>query len=379
MSVPYWRLSGFYFFYFATLGAFLPYWSLYLQHKGFNALEIGELSALMMGTKIIAPNLWGAIADYTGKSLKIIRIASFFAALLFSGFLVKNGYIWFAVITVGFSFFWNAALPQFEAATLFHLKEESHRYSNIRIWGSVGFIVAVIGIGELLDVYNFGILPLVVCGFLTSIWLMSLMTPEINTPQHEESEAIWQILKKPEVIAFLMIYMLLQGAHGAYYVFYSIYLADLNYSSSVIGGLWALGVIAEVFLFLFMKKLLAVCSLRRILLWSIVFSMLRWLIIALEAPSLYWLIGAQLLHAATFGAAHVVAIHLLQRYFGHKHQGKGQALYSSTSFGLGGMLGSFLSGLYWDELGATIIYCAAAGCCLLAFIICYFGIRRNAD
>ena len=122
MSLPYWRLSSFYFFYFATLGAFLPYWSLYLQNKGFNALEIGELSAVMMATKIIAPNLWGAIADYTGKSLKIIRLASFFAAFLFMGFLFKTGYLWFAVITGGFSFFWNAALPQFEAVTLFHLK-----------------------------------------------------------------------------------------------------------------------------------------------------------------------------------------------------------------------------------------------------------------
>ena len=77
MNVPYWRLSSFYFFYFATLGGFLPYWSLYLEHIHFNALEIGELSALMVATKVIAPNLWGWIADHTGKSLRIIRIASF--------------------------------------------------------------------------------------------------------------------------------------------------------------------------------------------------------------------------------------------------------------------------------------------------------------
>lgn len=379
MTVPYWRLSGFYFFYFATLGAFLPYWSLYLQHKGFNALEIGELSALMMGTKIIAPNLWGAIADHTGKSLKIIRIASFFAALLFTGFLFKHGYLWFAVITVGFSFFWNAALPQFEAATLFHLRHQPHQYSRIRLWGSIGFIVAVMGLGRLLEDYSLALLPLIVSGFFVSIWFMALITPEVKTPHHDEKEHIWQILKKPEIIAFFTVYMLLQMAHGPYYVFYSIYLSELGYSSTLIGGLWALGVVAEVFLLLIMRKLLAAFSLRNILLWSAFLSLVRWLIIASAANSLYWMIGAQLLHAATFGSSHVVAIHLLQKYFGHKHQGKGQALYSSTSFGLGGMLGSLLSGYYWDEFGAMIIYSAASACCLLALIISYFGIRRNSE
>ncbi len=378
MAVPYWRLSFFYFFYFATLGVFLPYWSLYLEYRGFNALEIGELSALMMGTKIIAPNLWGIIADRTGKSLGIIRMASFFAALLFAGFLFKTGYLWFAVITLGFSFFWNAALPQFEAATLYHLKQEPHRYSQIRLWGSIGFIVAVVAIGRLLDDFSISLLPLLVIGLFVSIWLMAQITPEAKVEHHEaEDDGIWQILKKGEVIAFLVVYMLLQAAHGPYYVFYSIYLSHLDYSGTQIGGLWALGVIAEVLLFVFMHRLLAVCSLRKILLWSAFLSMSRWLIIALAADSIHHLVGAQLLHAASFGSAHVAAIHLVHQYFGNRHQGKGQALYSSASFGLGGMLGSLFSGYYWDSMGATVIYAAAAGCCFLALLISYLKIGRG--
>ena len=101
-----------------------------------------------MGTKIIAPNLWGWIGDYTGKNLRIIRVASFFAALLFAGFIFTQHYLGFATITIAFSFFWNAVLPQFEAVTLFHLKNEPHRYSLIRLWGSIGFIGAVLGIGS---------------------------------------------------------------------------------------------------------------------------------------------------------------------------------------------------------------------------------------
>ena len=378
MSIPYWRLSGFYFFYFATLGGFLPYWSLYLEHIKFNALEIGELSALMVATKIIAPNLLGWIADHTGKSLRVVRITSFFAALIFIGFLFKESYLWVAMITVGFSFFWNSALPQIEAATLFHLKKQAHRYSQIRLWGSIGFIVSVLAIGRAIEIVTIDYLPELVIGLLTFIWLVSLITPEAQASIKErDGVGIFQIIKKPEIIAFFVVYMLLQLAHGPYYVFYSIYLNQFDYTPTLIGFLWALGVSAEVLLFIFMKKILAWVSLRSILLISIFLSICRWLIIAFYVESLPLMIFAQLLHAATFGSSHVVAIHLVHKYFGSHHQGKGQALYSSLSFGLGGMIGSLYSGYFWDSLGPLIVYSIAAASCFLAFIIAYIWVGRE--
>lgn len=378
MSVPYWRLSGFYFCYFATLGAFLPYWSLYLEKTGFNSIEIGELTALLVGTKIIAPNLWGWIADRSGRCLRIIRLACFFAAFLFGGFLFVEGYFAFAVLTVAFSFFWNAALPQFEAATLFHLKREPHRYSRIRLWGSIGFIATVIGIGRLLDWKGLSYMPEIITGLLASIWLIALITPEASaSKQSGEGIAIGKILRKTEVWAFFSVYMLLQIAHGPYYVFYSIFLNQHGYSGTTTGMLWSLGVFAEILLFVFMTRLLASYSLRRILLVSIVLSIFRWLMIARCAEHLTVLIFAQILHAATFGATHVAAIHLVDHYFGHRHQGKGQALYSSISFGLGGMLGSLYSGYFWDLKGAHFVYIIAAVCCCTALLIAFVWVGRN--
>ena len=172
MSIPYWRLSALYFFYFATVGAFVPYWSLYLKQCGFNPAEIGQLSALMLSTKILAPNVWGWIADHTGKSVRMIRLASILAAILFAGYIWVQQYVWFAVLTVTFSFFWNAVLPQFEAITLYHLKAQSYRYSQIRLWGSVGFIVTVLGLGWLFEQQS--IQGLVYC--LLGLLLISAIT-----------------------------------------------------------------------------------------------------------------------------------------------------------------------------------------------------------
>lgn len=356
----------------------IPYWSLYLKQLGFNAVEIGELSAMLICTKIISPNLWGWIADRTGKSLRIIQIATFFSCFLFTGFLFCQGYVWFAVITLGFSFFWNATLPQFEAVTLQHLKAEPHRYSQIRLWGSIGFIIAVLGIGRLMDDFSIDYLPVVIIILLGIIWLVSLIIPEAtNNAHHANAIGMLQILKKPEVLAFLLVCLLVQLAHSPYYVFYSIYLKHHHYSATQIGLLWSLGVVAEIVLFIYMRWLLKHISLRSMLLFSILLSIVRWLVIAWYADNVVLLTMAQLLHAASFGGTHIAAIHLVYGYFGEQHQGKGQALYTSLSFGLGGMLGSLYAGYYWESVGSEFVYLIAAMFCTVALLIAYLWVGRE--
>ncbi len=108
--MPYWRLSAFYFFFFSSLGALLPYWGLYLESLGFNPVQIGELMALIMATKIISPNVWGWIADHTGKPMAVVRLGSLAAVLAFSGILLGSSYGWLALVMIVFSFFWNAII-----------------------------------------------------------------------------------------------------------------------------------------------------------------------------------------------------------------------------------------------------------------------------
>ncbi len=99
------RLASLYFFYFASLGAFIPYWSLYLNHLEFSPRQIGELSVVLLATKIIAPNVWGWIADHTGKRVWMIRIAAFVGMSIFAVVLVIHSYWPLLIVLAGFSFF----------------------------------------------------------------------------------------------------------------------------------------------------------------------------------------------------------------------------------------------------------------------------------
>ena len=372
----YWRLSGFYLFYFASLGALLPYWSLYLKSLDFSITEIGQLMAILMATKIVAPNVWGWIADHTGRRMSIIRIASLLAVITFAGVFVSDGFWWLALVLVVFSFFWNATLPQFEANTMSHLGDELHRYSGIRLWGSVGFILAVAGLGALLGHYSIAVLPYVLLGLFALIWLNSLSVPESAAGHLPlDQQPLYKVLQRPAVLSLLAVCFLMQASHGPYYTFFSLYMEDLGYSTTAIGQLWALGVLSEIGVFLLMPVLLPRFGARKLLLLAIVLTMLRWLLTAFYADNPIIITFSQTLHAASFGLYHAVMIFIIHSLFTGVHQGRGQALYSSISFGAGGAAGSLASGYLWSGLGPETMYLMAAAICLCAVFVVIFGVR----
>ncbi len=377
-AIPYyWRLSAFYFFYFASLGGLLPYWSLYLHTIGFDTQAIGELIAIILATKIIAPNIWGWIADHTGRHIALVRLSSFLAALSFLGVLLAgDSYLWLALITALFSFFWNAALPQFEATTFALLGTEAHRYSHIRLWGSIGFIVTVALFGWLFQYVSITLLPLLLVGLFIGIWVTTLLIPEkITVQQSIAPQSFYQVLKNPTIIALFFICFLMQASHAPYYTFYSIYLEEQGYTRDIIGQLWALGVIAEVGAFLIMHRLLTRFSLNSLLIISLGLTGIRWLLIGYYAESLAILLFAQLLHAASFGLYHGVVMQFIRQKFTDSHQGRAQALYSSLSFGVGGAVGSLISGYTWEYV--EIRYLWAAVICFIAIWISWQWLGRS--
>lgn len=375
-TLPYWRLSGFYLFYFASLGALVPYWALYLKELNFSAQDIGFLMAIVMGTKIVSPNIWGWIADHTGQRMNIVRSGSFFAAVCFAGVYISNDFWWLVVVMVMFSFFWNATLPQFEATTFNYLHGDTHRYSSIRLWGSIGFIATVAGLGILLDQVGAGVVPHALLLLFVGIWISSLFVADRgHGVHHGEHEPLLKVIKRPAVLALLVVCLLMQMSHGPYYTFYTIYMEEHGYSRTLIGQLWALGVIAEVAVFILLPRWVPVLGLRVLLVVSLLLACVRWVLVGYFVEHLWIMVFAQLLHAATFGVYHASAIQLIHRYFIGRHQGKGQALYSSLSFGAGGAIGSFYSGFTWDSLGPETTFFIAAVVGFVATLVAWFWIK----
>jgi len=369
--LPYWRLSAFYFFYFAMLGATAPFLPLYFQHLGFAPARIGELVAIPMLMRCLAPNLWGWLGDRSGQRLRIVRFGALCTLLSFALIFVDQGYAWLALVMALHAFFWHAVLPQFEVITLAHLREQSARYSQVRLWGSIGFIVAVIGLGELFERFSPALFPAMVVMILAGILLGSLWVPnavpQARAGQGGEGGFLAQLLR-PGVPAFFLCVALMQLSHGPYYTFLTLHLEWLGYERGFIGQMWALGVVAEIVLFLFMARILTRFSVRWVLAASFLLAALRWLLLGNLADHLGVLLFAQLLHAATFGSFHAAAIHFVQRSFGPNQQGQGQALYAALA-GTGGALGALYAGYSWESLGAAWTFAIASLVALAAAFI----------
>ncbi|MCP1673727.1 PPP family 3-phenylpropionic acid transporter [Natronocella acetinitrilica] len=377
-ALPYWRLSAFYFFFFAVLGVLAPYWGPYLDAQGYSAAQIGQLIAILHATKIIAPNIWGWIADVTGKRMAIVRMGALFALFSFAGVLLGEGFWWLALVMAAFSFFWNAALPQFEANTMNHLGAAAPRYSRIRLWGSIGFIVTVLLFGELIDRFGIDMLPAAMLLLFAGLWVSAQIAPQAPMRvSARQTEPIVRVFFRPAVVGFFLACFLLQASHGPYFAFFSIHLAGHGYGSSAIGGLWALGVIAEIVLFFFMHRLLPAVGARVLMTVALALSALRWVLIGALADVLPLLLFAQLLHAASFGVYHAVGISMVNHYFIGRNQGRGQALYSSITFGAGVAVGSLVAGLLWDEIGGTWVFHLAAVMAAVAAVIAWFSLPAD--
>jgi len=346
-----------------------PYWSLYLHDLGFKPSEIGFLATIPLLTKLFIPNLWSWYSDRSGRRLLIMKIGALVSFCFFSGLIFRQDYLSLIVLTAAYSIFWNAILPQFEAMTLVFLDGQSHRYSRLRVWGSIGFIVSALSLGVGFDVFSIRYLPIIIAFCLFSIFLFACSLPAIDRvrPDHN-APSFLSIARRPYVIVFFLVVFFLQFSHGVYYIFYSIFIESYGYSKKITGALWTLGVLSEIVIFAAMSKLLKRFSAYAIFCFSLLATAVRWCLIGNMADNLYVLIFAQLLHAFSFGAIHAVAVGFIHKSFGAALSGQGQALYSAVSFGAGAALGGYLSGLVW-HISAELPFGFAALSALFSFVL----------
>jgi PPP family 3-phenylpropionic acid transporter len=374
------RLSRFYFTYYFFVGAFVPYWGLYLQSEQFSAADIGILMSLFQISRIFAPNFWGWLADHTGKRAQWIKLTAFLGLCGFTAVFWAHSFMWLFFVMAALSLFTSSTLPLAESLTLAHLATTNGHYSRIRMWGSLGFIVAAFVLGFMIDGYGIQSLLWFLLLVQMILFLLSYTLPDPKVEAHEHDHfSIWQVVKQPNVIALLVGCSLMVTAHGVLYNFYSIYLSEHGYSKGVIGLLWSVGVVCEIGIFMLMPKLMANYSLKAILQISLILAVIRFSLIGVAADHIAWLVLAQCMHAATFGSFHAASVEVITRFFNGRHQAKGQAIYNSVAYGIGGTVGGVAGGYALQYLGGQQTFILAAVFPLLGLLVIGFGLNLKKD
>lgn len=357
------HLSTFYLGYFGLLGVLLPYLSLYLLDIGLTAYQIGVVMAMTPLVKTVAPSLWGWAADRRGSRRALMRLACVGALLCFSLLLTVREFLAIAAVMALYAVFTSSILPLVEATAMEAVDRHRVDYGRIRLWGSIGFIAFSLGMGPVLDVAPSVLVLWTILALLAfnlwSVYHLPDSEPVQRTAAERTAGAARAFLTRPGVLAFYGVCLLMQASHGAYYGFYSVYLEGLGFARSSIGLLWAVGVGAEVAAMLVSGRLLARLGTKRLMVLALALTVLRWWMLATGA-TLAWLLPAQLLHAASFGLFHVSAVTHTHRMMPASLRSTGQSLYSSLSFGLGLTVAMYLSGTFYDAVGAPVLFAASA-------------------
>jgi len=357
------RMAMFYAALFAVIGVNMPFWPLWLASRGLDPSEIGVVVSLGLAMKVIANPLLGHFADRSGQRRSLMIFLSMGAALAYGSFWFGHSFWVLAVISMCYFALWSPLIPLGENVTMLLVREQGFDYGRIRLWGSVGFIVASVGAGLVLarqateDVPD--LIYMMVTGAIVLTSLTCIALPR-TAPVRAESRR-WTalaVLSDRRFVLFLVCSALIQASHSAYFAFATLHWKVLGHSELVIGVLWAVGVAAEIVLFVFAKKAVARIGALRLLMWGAAAGCIRWSLMPIDLP-LAALFPLQVLHAFTFAAAHLGAMFFITDQIEQKFSATAQTLYSSAVMGVALSATTLVSGYLFELYGSAVFIAMA--------------------
>lgn len=368
--------------YFAHIGFFNPFLSLWLKDLGLSLLAISVLTSIQASTRLFAPYAWGWISDTTGERVLLLRIGATLALLASLGLWLDWGLVWLSIVLLLMFTNTSSMMPMSEAAMAHIVSSggtfDARRYGRVRLWGSVGFLVAVFFAGAWFERFGMHHFPawtvITMLALCASAWWM----PDVKEEPHAPGAvrlSVLPILRQPQVAWFFVTLFFHVLSHIGMYIFFSLYCDSLGYSKTTIGMLWGISVVTEIVWFFNQSRWLPRISLTAWLVICAAAAVLRFSMTASLAPVLLVLVLAQSLHAVTFAMHHTVCIALLSHHFPGRLRGRGQALYTIIGYGITGVLGGVAGGYISTHFGLNMVYWFSVATALVA-CICAFKVWR---
>jgi PPP family 3-phenylpropionic acid transporter len=357
---------------------FEPYLTPLWREFGLASAEIGLLNSIMPGVAAVAPFLWTAYADATRRGERIFLWNTWLSAL--AALLLPNAsrFAPAAVVVFCVAAFRTPLIPFANSMTFRALKGRPQGYAAIRLWGTIGYIVAAMGAGAVMDRIGlqggmYGVvLAMMACGAVA--WAGRSRERVLLAPV-----GLWEILESLRDRRFLVLLTataLAWMSYGPYATFYTIHLERLGLSRAFAGTAWALAAVSELLIMVLWPRLCTMATPRVWLIVALAANPVRWLLSSV-AHGPFALLAIQLIHAFTFGLFYLSSVQRVDSLVPDGLRSTAQGVFASVTFGLGGLAGNFLGGLLYEPLGMAWLYVAAAAVSAGATLLYAVGSRRE--
>ncbi|MBT8471956.1 MAG: MFS transporter [Marinicaulis sp.] len=344
---------------FVLLGVQLPFLAGWLSAHSFSAAEIGWIT----GAALIARLLLGPVvafwADHCDDERTALRAVSFLFALgaLAMALAPSKIIIAFGAMMILWTF--GLLVPLTDTAVLSADRNGRLHYGKTRAAGSAFFLTTTIAGGLVLGEFGIEAVAMMMAAAAIFTFLVSLILPHGAGAREGGKPVSWReapkLLANPVFLAVIISAGLTQGAHAVYYAFSYLRWEALGYSDFTIGLLWAMGVIAEIFLLTRARSIARKLPPALLLFAGACAAALRWFITALEPP-LGVLFAVQLLHALTFAAAYLGGLEFLMRAAPTRLVNTGMTLMSATGVGAITGIATVVAGNIWESAGPASAY-----------------------
>jgi len=369
------RLGAYYAALFVAVGIHIPFWPLWLQSRGLSASEIGWVAAAGYLIRILASPVIGHLADHGGERRVLMIRLALATALIWLLFPMVDGFIAILVLSVVAVFPFAGLIPLGDTLAMMIVGRHGLDYGRARLWGSLAFIVAATLLGKALESWPVAILPWLMAAALLLTAASCRALTDLKVPRHEgKPPSLRPVLLNPLFLLFLGTAALNQMAHTVYYTFATIHWKAAGLSDMVIGLLWSEGVVAEIILFAVSNRVVARLGPAALLLVAAIGGTARWLVLGTTA-ALPMVALAQLLHAATFGCAHLGAIHFISRAVPQGLSARTQGIFAAIAVGLAPGLITPFSGRLYESLGGGS-FLAMAALSALSALLAWVLMRR---
>jgi len=366
-------LASYYFFYFVAVGVLEPYLTPLWREFGLSSVEIGALNSVMPGVATVAPFLWTAYADATRRSDRIFLWTTWLSAL--TALMLPNAqrFVPAALGIFCLAIVRTPLIPFANSMTFRALRDRPHGYAAVRLWGTVGYIVAAVGAGAAMDRLGlragmYGVaLAMLACGAVA--WggrsRERLRLAPVGVREILES------LRDRRLLILVTATGLAWVSYGPYGTFYTIHLERLGFSRAFAGAAWALAAGSELVVMLLWPRMCGWAEPRTWLIVGLIANPVRWLLSSVAYDPVFLLV-IQLAHAFSFGVFYLAAVQIVERLAPDGLRTTAQGVFASVTFGVGGLVGNGVGGLLYEAVGMTALYIAAAvvsGCGTFLYVV----------
>ena len=326
------KFSLVYFSIFIVIGINAPFFPLWLSSKGFTERYIAIILATSVLTKLLANPFFAGLGDKYGNRKIPMLYLSFISTIILFSLNIFNSLYLIAFMAITSWALFAPLMPLTESLTTTAIKKYNFDYGNTRLWGSVSFIIIAFFGGIIIEKYGLKYVPILMTIGALFLFLSIIIMPTIPSLPARKKFSTYALLKNRNFFPFLLACGAIQSSHGIYYGFSTIYWKSIGLSETVIGALWAEGVVFEIILLAYFYKFKNYTSPKIFIIIAGVMAIIRWTLMA-YADTILYIALIQILHAFTFGLTHLAAINFISEVMTVRAQAKSQALYSAISMG----------------------------------------------